>query len=712
MWNFKWNRKRVPKYLKRNKIPSGTVRSAGKAPVPGKSAVPDRLSSAELDRMQKNITRQAMLAGLTVVLTIVILFAMTSAWYTNIVQTSGLVFEAESWGFDGQITVNESPIVAAPGEEGTVHLEVQNTSTNISAISVNVNKQTMDEEMRKRLFFYVDTHMNRDGETMERVYLNNQEGYTYTVFSNGTLTLTDKAANAPQLKWQWVYDVLGYYVLAEPIYDEDGDFRRMQIHEYLRPIEYDFDQATLRMGTDENGSPVMDILTVDGTNSPGAYMEIISQFDGYEGRMNREVQIGGYYPVNSKNDKMEYGVYAYLCNYSEIEQATGYDTLLGNLAYEQNVKGNKLEEKDAARLRHTATLNISAQQNESTAINVTSLSALQNTISTGKADVIQLSDNITIPSGESLTIPKNSRVMVDLNGNTITCQSDKAVNGEPGSSLTLLNGTVNGPGSDGTTYGVYTTGSEVVMSNVAVNDFRYGVYIGDQMVNNPLDSRIHMVGCTVDAGWYAVYINGNGSQSAQKTQLIIENTTLYGSGYAITGSGNTDRSGTDIQILNNSIISQKPNAGETSLKPGAAIFHPQKDSTLYIEGSTVSGYTAIALKGGTLDIVDSTISGVGIESITPTQENVSKSGFVDTADAVYIEANYGYEIGLQISGDSKLTSETGQSLRVFEPQATNVTVKIESGTFDEVQPTDYLAETSTQSAKDGKYVVTAADATK
>ena len=660
--------------------------------------------------MQKNITRQAMLAGLTVVLTIVILFAMTSAWYTNIVQTSGLVFEAESWGFDGQITVNESPIVAAPGEEGTVHLEVQNTSTNISAISVNVNKQTMDEEMRKRLFFYVDTHMNRDGETMERVYLNNQEGYTYTVFSNGTLTLTDKAANAPQLKWQWVYDVLGYYVLAEPIYDEDGDFRRMQIHEYLRPIEYDFDQATLRMGTDENGSPVMDMLTVDGTNSPGAYMEIISQFDGYEGRMNREVQIGGYYPVNSKNDKMEYGVYAYLCNYSEIEQATGYDTLLGNLAYEQNVKGNKLEEKDAAKLRHTATLNISAQQNESTAINVTSLSALQNTISTGKADVIQLSDNITIPSGESLTIPKNSRVMVDLNGKKITSASDKAIVGEPGSSLTLLNGELTGTAEDSTA--VSTVGAEVVMNGVKVSGFRYGVYPKDHTEGNALDSRIHMVDCTVEADWYAVYINGNGDQSNQKTQLIIENSTLTGGGYAITGSGNTDRSGTDIQILNNSIISQKPNAGETSLKPGAAIFHPQKDSTLYIEGSTVSGYTAIALKGGTLDIVDSTISGVGIESITPTLENVSKSGFVDTADAVYIEANYGYEIGLQISGDSKLTSETGQSLRVFEPQATNVTVKIERGTFDEVQPTDYLAETSAQSAKDGKYVVTAADATK
>ena len=704
MWNFKWNRKQVPKYLKRNKTTSGPARTAGKAPVPGSPAPSARSASAELERVQKNIARQALLAGLTVVLTIVILFAMTSAWYTNIVQTSGLTFEAESWGFDGQITVNEDAIVAAPGEEGLVHLEVKNTSSNVSAISVNVNKETMEEDMRKRLFFYVDTHMNRDGETMERVYLNMQESYTYTVFSKGTLTLTEKISNAPQLKWQWVYDMLGYYVLAEPIYDTDGKFMKMQIYEYLRPIEYDYDQATMRMVKNEEGNFVGEILTVDGKNSPAEYLEIISRTDGYEGTMNRNAQIKGYYPVDGKmSDKMGYGIYAYLCSYSEIEQATSYDTMLGDLAYQQNVQQKKLDEKTAERLQFKATLNISAQQNESTAINVTNLTSLRNTIAAGKADVIQLSDDITIPSGESLTIPKNTRVMVDMNGKTITCQSDKAINAEPGSSLTLRDGIVTGPGFDSTTYGVYSIGAEVVMSNVAMSNFRYGVFTGDHAVNNALDSRIHMVGCTVDAEWYSVYINGNGPQSNQKTQLIIENTTLTGGGYAITGSGNGDRSGTDIQILN-SVVSQRPNTEEKDLKPGAGIFHPQKNSTLYIEKSTVSGYTAIALKGGLLDIMDSNISGKGLESITP--EKPSGSGFVDTADAVYIEANYGNEIGLTISGDSVLTSDKGQSLRVFPADAANVDVTIYSGTFDESQA-GYLAEGSTQTTAGNTWVVTA-----
>ena len=701
MWNFKRNRKQVPKYLKQNKKASGAAPSPGKSPLPGKPRPAGKVTATDLEKVQKNITRQALLAGLTVVLTIVILFAMTSAWYTNIVQTSGLVFEAESWGFDGEITVNEEAIEAAPGDEGLVQLTVQNTSTNVSAISVNVNKLGMREEMQQRLFFYVDTQMNRDGETMERVYLNNQEGYTYTVFSNGTLTLTEKASNAPQLKWQWVYDVLGYYVLAQPQYDADGNFSRMSVKEYLRPIEYDYDEATLVMDEDENKNPTMRITTVDGTTTPENFLKALSLKDGYEGEVDTNNPTpDGYYPVNIDKES-GYGVYAYLCTYGQIENATVFDTKLGKLANLANKKKNEetlsqaeeeLLQNEEQLLRHTATLNISAQKNESTAVNVTTLSALQNAITEYKADVIQLSDNITIPSGESMTIPKDTRVMVDLNGHTITSASNKAIVGEPGSSLTLLKGDLTGPGGDSTA--ISMVGAEVVMNGVNVSGFRYGVYPKDHTEGNALDSRIHMVDCTVEADWYAVYINGNGDQSNQKTQLIIQNSTLAGGGYAITGSGNANRAGTDIQILESTIIQgtiAKPDTSGT----GAAIFQPQKNSTLYIYKSTVTGYTAIALKGGLLDIVDSTISGVGAVSLTP--EKASDSGFVDTADAVYIEANYGYEIGLQISCDSTLTSTNAQSLRVFPADATNVSVKIYSGEFDQEQPPEYIAEGSTQS---------------
>ena len=260
MWKFKRNKKQVPKYLKQNKAPSA------KASVPVKRASSGSMSPEELQRAQKNITRQIILAGLMVVLTIVILFAMTSAWYTNIVQTSGLVFEAEAWGFDGEITAgSEDPIPASPGDSGVVNLQVQNTSQNISAISVNASKTGMNDEMQKRLFLYVDTHMSRDEETMDRVYLNSQEGYTYTVFANGNLTLTEKVSNAPQLKWQWVYDVLGYYVLAQST-EIDGEDRTV-VQEYLRPIEYDYDEATTVL---KGGFEIADITDEEAAEQEAA----------------------------------------------------------------------------------------------------------------------------------------------------------------------------------------------------------------------------------------------------------------------------------------------------------------------------------------------------------------------------------------------------------------------------------------------------------
>lgn len=715
MLKFKRNKKPVPKYLKQNKAPSGKTNAAGKRYPAGKKPQPGSHSPADLQVVQKNITRQAILAGLTVVLTIVILFAMTSAWYTNIVQTSGLVFEAESWGFDGEIKVGndpDKPIMASPGEQGLVPVVVNNKSDSISAISINVSKNTMDEEMKKRLYLYVDTHMNRDGETMERVYLNNYESYTYTVFSKSNLTLTEEVSNAPQLKWQWVYDVLGYYVMAKPIRDENNNVISMNISEYLRPIEYTLDDAIVEMSDGEN--PTISIVTVDGNLDPYTYLLHISKTDGYEGDIKNNPLSNGYYPVDV-DAKTEYGVYAYLCNYAEIEQATAYDTELGVLAHRKANNDSTLTNDDLKKLTHNVTLNISAQQNESTAVNVTRLDSLNNVIQEGTADVVQLSGDITIPDGQSLQIPNNTRVMVDLNGHTLKSASGTAVQAEPGSSLTLINGSIAGPGTDTATYGIQTTGAEVVMSNVDVKDFRYGVYLGDNRDLNALDSRVHMVDCTVDAEWYAAFVNGNGLLSTQKTQLIIENSTLTSKGMVITANGTSTgngRYGTDIQVIG-STIKQIPYPNETTLKPGAGIYHPQKDSVLRIYKSTVSGYTGIALKGGTANIIGSTIKGEGLESVTP--EEFNNSGFIDTADAVYIETNYPYEIELSVQdatdGDtsvpSTLTSVKGQSVRVFEETATNYKVYITGGIFDHTLPAAFIPSGYVQSKSEGKTVVNA-----
>ena len=173
--------------------------SAARGDIAGSTAP----ESAVLKRAKRKIYWQAALALMTIVLTLVIIFTMSAAWYTNIVQTNGLVIKAESWGFDGDVKVNNTAITAAPGDEGLIHLEVKSKSNSVSAVSVSASKARLTDadEMGKRLYFYVDTQMVRNGETMERVYLNSLESYTYTVFGQGELTLTEQVHNGPQLKW-------------------------------------------------------------------------------------------------------------------------------------------------------------------------------------------------------------------------------------------------------------------------------------------------------------------------------------------------------------------------------------------------------------------------------------------------------------------------------------------------------------------------------
>ena len=619
---------------------------------------------------------------------------MTAAWYTNIVQTSGLVFEAEAWGFDGEVIVNTDPIQAAPGDEGVIHLEVKNNSENISALSVNISKARMaDPEMQKRLYFFVDTQLTREGETMNRVYLNNQDSYTYTIFNKGNLTLTENMHNDAQLKWQWVYDVLGYYVLGKPA--ENGS---MTIVEYLRPIEYNYDDATTTFESyqeEEGKDPIltMALKTVDGITSADDFLVELSKTDGYEGVIDPGQKLNnGYYPVDVDADG--YGIYAYLCSYAEIEMATQYDTKLGNEAAAAIKNGTE-------RKKYEAKLTISAQKSKTDIVPVSSLAALETAIQAGIGDVIQLTSNITIGDGKTLTIPTGSRVMLDLNTYTIFSESASTpvMTAKPGSALTVVNGTLMG--KDSRNNGIDAVGAEVTVSNVEMVDVKRGLNISDSDTSNThaLDSKVRMVGCDITATEAGVFLAGNGINSEQTSQLVIEDCTIKATYYGIAGNGTVSdtggRWGTDIQVINSTITADKD-------AESVGIYHPQKDSYLTIYHSTVTGHTAVGIKGGHVKVVSSTITGKG-PAYDPKPEDIGKSGFIDTGDGVYIETNYGYEITLEISEDNSLpesdrktvlNSDHSRSLRVFEETAPNVAVKIYAGTFKETPSPAYIAPTS------------------
>lgn len=628
---------------------------------------------------------------------------MTSAWYTNIVQTSGLVFEAESWGFEGEIKVNTDTILASPGDNGLVHLEVKNGSDQISAVSVNISKDEMEDKMQKRMFFYVDTPMVRNDETMERVYINELESFTYTLFNNGKLTLTDKLHNAPQLKWQWVYDVLGYYVLAEryDVVTKNGEEKQLlAIKEYLRPIEYNYDAATFSVQTDENGLQTYVLTTVDGETKPQDYLKELSKKDGYPGEIQGALD-NGCYPVSV--DENGYGIYAYLCNYAEIQDATDYDTELGQLAYSKN-HGGSLTEEQLNKLCYKANLILSAQKDDTVMAPVSTLTALKVAISKGTANVIQLNGNITIASdGEPLQFSDESKILLDLNGHSITSHLEgSAIEVAPGGSLTLINGQMIGPGKEiKQSYGISATGAEVVMSNLNITGFNIGLNLNDSLNKSDQDSHVYMVDCDIQSEYCGVIAYGNGTLSDQNTELIIENSKLFGETYGLSGNGDSSGNGkwgTDIQLINSEFRGNPA-------KPSAGIYHPQQNSKIMVYNCKVYGYTGMAIKGGFVNIEDSSIAGQGTEHIVPKIEN---SGFTDTGDGVYIETGYDYEIMLEIRGNSHLqsTAKNSVSLRAFEEESPYVTVTIYSGTFNEEQPDTYIAPGS---VKSGKSVIVAAE---
>ena len=663
MLNFKREKSLVPKYLKKNN--KNTAQSS---------------DSAALRKAKKNIYWQAGLALVTIILTIVIAFAMTSAWYTNIVQTSGLVFEAEAWGFEGTINVDSDPIVAGPGDDGVIHLEVENESESIITVGVNISKAIMAKEMQQRLYFYVDTQLTRNGETMERVYLNNQEGYSYTLFSKGKLTLTEEVHNDALLKWQWVYDVLGYYVYGTEYKDTEGN-TNVRIAEYLRPIEYDYDEATTTFTTDENNNLVMVLQTVDGKTTADQFLVNLSKTDGYEGTIDPTQKLdAGFYPVDVEVDAdgNSCGVYAYLCNYAEIELATQNDTKLGQAA----AKGEEAQ-------KYETQLTISAQKNKNNVINVTSLAALNTAIEMGEADVIQLSSNITIPSDESLVISKDEKIMLDLNEYTIISENaDTAILVEEGGSLTMVNGKLDGTGAK-TANGIYAIGAEAMLSNVDISGCSVGLYVSDDS-GKALDSKVHLVSCTVEASGYGIVVKGNGSKSEHLTQVIVEDCTITSDSVGISGNGSDSNCGTDIQIINSTITGSTITGNPEKVTTG--VFHPQADSKLTVYNSEVSGYTGMIIKGGSVSVVDSKVSGLGAKQ-APAFHN---SGSADTGDGIYIETNYGGDILLEISGGSIITSDNSDSLQVYKSDATNVTIRIYDGTFDEAQPDEYIDEGSVQ----------------
>ena len=604
------------------------------------------------------IWKQALFALAALATLGVLLYSLTTAWYTNVAETTELVFETESWGFEGQVKALDTGLLLAPGQSACAALSVTNDGEQINQITVTVDKSAMPEELQKRIYFYVPAAAKQDDRAADRVYLSTYGGYSYRVMPKSTLLLTaDSAADAP-VRCEWVYDVLGYYVYgtldknnqlitAEKIAEHKRNDVEAPV--YIRPVEYDYDKAIfqddklLTVGEVKVDDFVKDLLAADGYKDAG------------------KTKVGDYYAVNTTGTSAteQTGLWLYLCTQTEIKAATVLDTRIGTYRYlleQKDEQGNSTltEEqtekyKDVAELLDgaKATIQIAGQNLRTSITDVTEAENLTAALEQGES--VRLAGDMTL--GKAVTIPADKDVIIDLNGKQLTTNvvGQPVLEGAPGSSITVLNGTIDGGSRD---TAVHLVGSSAAFSGVTIQG---RLLIDDKNESNECGtvSVVRLSNCTlktVGDEQVGVHVFGNGAASSSRTVLLVEDCTIESTFAGILGNGSDDCYGTDIQVLNSTVKGKY-----------AGIYQPQRGSRLLVQNSTVEGMTGIAIKGGTVTIRNCIVNGTAEKGFVPMEEEVkaSRNGWLDTGAGVYVEANYDWadEITLTIT-DSTITTKT------------------------------------------------------
>lgn len=606
------------------------------------------------------IWKQALFALAALATLGVLLYSLTTAWYTNVAETTELVFETESWGFEGQVKALDTGLLLAPGQSACAALSVTNDGEQINQITVTVDKSTMPEELQKRIYFYVPAAAKKSDKTADRVYLSTYGGYSYRVMPKSTLLLTaDSAADAP-VRCEWVYDVLGYYVYGT--LDENkqlitaekiAEHKRNDVEApvYIRPVEYDYDKAIFQ---DDK------LLTVGEVKVEDFVKELLAA-DGYK-NAGTTTKVGDYYAVNTTGTSgtEQTGLWLYLCTQPEIEAATVLDTRIGTYRYlleQKNEQGNAIplteeqtkEYEDVAALLDgaKATIQIAGQNLRTSIADVTAVENLTAALKQGKS--VRLAGDMTLE--EAVTIPTDKDVIIDLNGKQLTTAvvGQPVLESAPGSSITVLNGTIDGGGRD---TAVHLVGSRAAFSGVTIQG-RLLIDDKNESNENGTVSVVRLSNCTlktVGDEQVGVHVFGNGAASSSRTVLLVEDCTIESTFAGILGNGSDDCYGTDIQVLNSTVKGKY-----------AGIYQPQRGSRLLVQNSTVEGMTGIAVKGGTVTIQNCIVNGTAEEGFLPKEDQVkaSRNGWLDTGAGVYVEANYDWadEITLTIT-DSTISTKT------------------------------------------------------
>ena len=255
-----------------------------------------------------------------------------------------------------------------------------------------------------------------------------------------------------------------------------------------------------------------------------------------------------------------------------------------------------------------------------------------------------VADYTTLVIGENVTLDadqaKKGRCV-----HIYTNNAKRTVNGNP----VLRNDIIGGSGGSGS-YG-----------------FAYGVNV---LVKGTLKSSIYCVQVSGVVRSSLEYDDGT-------TLSIIKNTADYAESSYTLHTSDTAKAPV-IKIASTATLTSKPTATE------AAAIYSSGYAKWVIEG-TVSGNVGVYIKSGDVTINNATITSTNTQSYLAVQ--ATTSGVDAAGSAIVIESNktYAGNVGVTISGDSKITASKGYAIDEVVTTSATTELKaltIEGGTFE------------------------------
>lgn len=327
-----------------------------------------REPKTEAGRIRRRIAGRVGITSLAVLMIGAILFALTSAWYTNTIQANEITLKTAKWNFDGTITLDGEKDGTLdlgdlyPGDTRPLPVTIVNQDTRGVNVRVEADKSKMaSPEMQQRLYLYVEV-TDEATNTKTRHYINSLSGYLYTVAAKQTLRITDaelltlkenEKQDKNTLHLQWVYDMTGYFLLGTVTENNNtitvaGKAADTQ-PEYLMPVIYDLDRAQFE--TDGKLRSVSEYqTTTNGTSgyaTTGREDYLKRLFEQYISGYNKNAKPyytgettvhGSYYAVDV--DKTGYGVWLYLPDKAAIDEAAEWDQAMAATAATQPISLN------------------------------------------------------------------------------------------------------------------------------------------------------------------------------------------------------------------------------------------------------------------------------------------------------------------------------------------------------------------------------------